>query len=143
MTAGASTWPRPRSTRASTAFSPSAAGCWSAPHGAAAHEALRLGSLGLRRPRAGGDRPVLRTAGDRGPGPELHRLRPLRARRPAQPALCGPAELRARARAAAVLEVAGQHAVFRGRQRAAVDRAVAGHRRDAAIAAGALQALLP
>ena len=54
----------------------------------------------------------------------------------------GPRQLRARADAAAVLEGARQHAVLRRRRRAAVDRAVARLRGAAAVAAGALQAVL-
>src|SRR3990167_637902 len=52
-------------------------------------------------------------------------------------------QLCACADAAAVLAGALQHAVLRGLRRAAVDRAVAGLRGAAAVAAGALQAVLP
>ena len=85
-----------RSTRGSTPFSTSGAGCWSARRAAAAHEERIRWWPGCSsaRPLVGDRRcssslPVLA-----GAGVEPDRLRPLRAGRPAQPALRRPRQLR-------------------------------------------------
>ena len=135
---------RRRSTRESTPSSPSGAGCWSARRAAAAHEEALVwwpGCSSARRVAVIGlffVLPVLAGLALSVTDFDLYALADLRNLR-----FAGLDNYVHVLQPAAVLEGDRQHAVLRGRRRAAVDRAVAGRRRAAAVAAGALQAVLP
>ena len=100
-------------TRAPTGSSRSGAGC--STQGERGEDRMKgsYAGLDLRRAGAGRDRGVFCRARGRRARAELHRLRPLRARRSRQPAFRRARQLRAPAANAAVLEVVAQHAVLR------------------------------
>src|SRR5262249_38260383 len=80
----------------------------------------RRGGVVVRDPRPPGHRRVLLLAGARGVGPEPHRFRYLRARRPRKSPHRRPPQLRAAAPHAAVLAGPREHTLLRGGGRAPV-----------------------